>query len=906
MRGASLVRALARVLLRLYPASFRARHGAAYVDTAVHIWRRECERSAAPWAILRVFRRLSVDTLLAAPRAHRFERGQRATDHRGGGGAFFSWLDFKLGLRMLGRYPGLTVVGGLAIAFAIWVGVGTFELTKQWISPDLKLPAADRLVGIDLWDRVERQTDYGMLYELALWRDELESVEELSAFRMTDRNLVSELATSGAPVNVAEVTASSFRATRVPARFGRFLTDEDERPGAPGVVVIGHALWQERFGGANVIGQEVRLDDVPATIVGIMPAGYAFPVHHEAWVPLRVDAALEPGGGPAIRVFGRLTGSATLDDARTELSYLGSRVATAHPGPRAQVQPRVLPYARSIVTLSPGDFAGLRWVNVAVLLLLALACGNVALLIFARAATRESEIVVRTALGASRGRIIAQLFVEALVLGTVGALLGIVAARYGMRFAIAMMDANMGPLPFWVNAELSAPTLFYAAVLTILAALLAGVVPALRITRAIGTRLRQAGPGGGGLKFSGAWTVVIIAQIALSVTGPVTALLIWRATAPLTSYEVGFPEREYLSAGIRLEDEDVSGAPLDTAPEAFAERYARTLEELDVLLSSDPAIAGVTFATRVPRNYHPSERIELREHAVTSQDSAIRYYAKLISVAVDYFELLGAEIRTGRGFGASDAAGDQNVVVVNESFVTEILRGRNPIGRQIRHVTWNAKPDERQPEAWYEIVGVVSDVGTYHEGTQAALYFPLQGTNYPAHAIIRVHGEPMAQLTNVRRIANTAEPTLRLHELAPMTAIARGFERFQATLVRIALFVSAVSLLLSLAGIYSVMSFAVSRRTREIGVRVALGADARRVTLAIFRRPLLQLGTGVLIGALLVTTLVRRLIGELSAGEAAALVGYVGVMTAICMLACVVPTRRALAVEPTEALRADD
>lgn len=906
MRGASLVRAIARVLLRLYPASFRARHGDAYLDTAVHIWTRERGYSAAPWALLRVLYRLCIDTLAAAPRAHRTERAQRATDRRSGGGAIFSWLDFKLGLRMLGRYPGLTVVGGLAIAFAIWVGVGTFELTKQWISPDLKLPAADRLVGIDLWDRVEREPDYGMVYEHALWRDEVESVEELSAFRMTDRNLVSELAASGAPVNVAEVTASSFRATRVPARFGRFLTEEDERPGAPDVVVIGHALWQERFGGANVIGQEVRLDDVPTTIVGIMPAGYAFPVHHEAWIPLRLDAALEPGAGPAIRIFGRLADGATLPDARTELGYLGARVAAAHPDARARVQPRVLPYARSIVTLSPGDFAGLRWVNVAVLLLLALACGNVALLIFARAATRESEIVVRTALGASRGRIIAQLFVEALVLGTVGALLGIVAARYGMRFAISMMDANMGPLPFWVNADLSAPTLFYAALLTILAALLAGVIPALRITRAIGTRLRQAGPGGGGLKFSGAWTGVIIAQIALTVTAPVTALLIWRATAPLTSYEVGFPEDEYLSAGIRLGREGDSGAPLDSSPEAFARRHAKTLEELDVRLSSEPGIAGVTFATRVPRSYHPSERIELLADAAVAQDTGVTHYAKTIAVAVDYFELLGAGIRTGRGFGASDAAGNRHVVVVNESFVAEVLRGRNPIGQQIRQVPWNAQPDERHPEPWHEIVGVVSDVGTYHEGAQAALYFPLPATTYPVHAIIRVHGEPMTQLTNVRQIASAAEPTLRLHELAPMTAIARGFERFQATLVRIALFVSAVSLLLSLAGIYSVMSFAVSRRTREIGVRVALGADARRITLAIFRRPLIQLGMGVLIGALLVTTLVRRLIGELSAGEAAALVGYVGVMTAICMLACVVPTRRALAVEPTEALRADE
>jgi putative ABC transport system permease protein len=902
-RGASFVAGVARVLLRFYPASFRGQFGAAFVDAASHLWQRERAHASAAAALLRVLWLLALDTLRAAPRAHRAERGHFRNGRAPQFMHVFSWLDFKLGLRMLARYPVLTIVGGLAIAFAIWVGVGTFELTKQWIRPDLKLPEASRLVGVDLWHQIEQEPDYRALYEFTRWRDELRTLAELSAFRMAERNLVSSAA-GGAPVNVAEMTASSFRTTRVPAQLGRWITEEDEQPGAAAVVVIGHALWQERFGGADVIGREVRLDDVATTIVGVMPEGYAFPVYHEAWVPLRVNAAaLEPGAGPAIRVFGRLADGATLADAQAELSYLGSRVAAEHPAARAQLLPRVLPYTRSIITLSPGDFAGLRWINVAVLLLLALACGNVALLIFARAATRESEIVVRSALGASRGRIIAQLFVEAIVLGAVGAAIGIAAARFGLRFAITLMDVNMGPLPFWVNAQLSAPTLLYAALLTVLTAILAGVIPARRITRGIGTRLRQAGSGGG-LKFSGPWTAVIIAQIALTVIGPITALLIWRATAPLTTYDVGFPEHEYLSAGIRLSAED-DMAP-DTSPAAFQQRYTRTLEELDRRLSADAAIAGVTFATRLPRMYHPSEHIELFEDATTRHDSAVAHYAKTLAVAADYFDLLGANIVAGHGFSASDAAAVRRVVVVNESFVAEILRGRNPIGHQVRRVPWNADPDATHPEPWHEIVGVVRDVGTYHEGGQAALYYPLQPTMYPAHAIVKVRGEPTAQLTNVRAVANAVEPALRLHELAPMTEIGRGFERFQATLVRIALFVSGVSLLLSLAGIYAVMSFAVSRRTREIGIRVALGADARRVTLAVFRRPLAQLGSGILVGAIIITALVQRLLGGISPGEAAALIGYTATMTAICMLACVVPTRRALSVQPTEALRAEE
>jgi hypothetical protein len=230
--GASFVRVVARALLRLYPSSFRERYGASFIDAAEHIRARESAHTLPPFALLRVVGSLLHDTLRAAPAAHRAERAHRRAARIGGIATGFSMLDFKLGLRMLARYPGLTVVGGLAIAFAIWVGVGTFELTKQWIRPDLNLPVASRLVGLDLWRQAEQSPDYRMLYEFGRWRDELRSADELSAFRMSERNLMST-GGGGEPVAVAEVTPSTFRATRVPARLGRFITAEDEQPGAP-------------------------------------------------------------------------------------------------------------------------------------------------------------------------------------------------------------------------------------------------------------------------------------------------------------------------------------------------------------------------------------------------------------------------------------------------------------------------------------------------------------------------------------------------------------------------------------------------------------------------------------------------------------------------------------------------
>jgi putative ABC transport system permease protein len=896
-RESRFARGLARVLLTFYPADFRERHAELYIDTTAHIWERERARAGAPGAVLRMLWIMLSDTIRAAPRAHRGGRAPR-------GGPQFSLLDFKLGARMLARYPVLTVVGGLAIAFGICVGAGTFELTKQWISPDLNLPSADRIVGIELWDQAEQRAEERMLYDFARWRSELRTIEHVSAFRESTRNLITD-SVGGEPVTVAAVTASSFLVTRVPARLGRYLSEEDAQPEAPAVVVIGHELWQERFGGANVIGRDVKLDNVTSTIVGVMPEEYAFPIYHQAWVPLRTNALLmEPDQGPAIHVFGRLADNADMDDAQAELNFIGGRIAAEHAERRGQLRPRVLPYARSIITLTPGDFAGLKSVNVAVLLLIALACGNVALLIFARAATRESEIVVRSALGASRGRIISQLFVEALLLGSVGALLGLAAARYGIGFAATMIDLNMGPLPFWVNAEMSTPTLLYAALLTVFSAFLAGVVPALRVTRGIGARLRQASSGAGGLKFSGVWTVVIVGQIALTVVAPVTVLMIWREASKLTQYDLKFNEQEYLSAEVHIEEQDEFGAPLDSSFSAFQTRYGNALVELDRRMSADPAFAGVTFATRLPGMYHPEQRIELQNESPAQQDSLLEFYVKHVSADADYFDVLGARVVSGRGLHATDAARSSNVVIVNQSFVNDVLRGHNPIGRRLRPAPSTADP-AAPPAPWYEIVGVVTDVGTYHEGSQAALYYPLRMTTYPVHALARVRGEPAALPPRMRTIANAVDPTLRLHELASMSEAEAGVERLLAMMVKIPLAMSAVSLLLSLAGIYAIMAFAVSRRTREIGVRVALGARPAQVTLAVFRRPLIQLAIGISVGAYLVTAIIRRFAGELSAGEIASLVAYTAVMTGICLMACIVPTRRALSVEPTEALRAE-
>jgi hypothetical protein len=302
--------------------------------------------------------------------------------------------------------------------------------------------------------------------------------------------------------------------------------------------------------------------------------------------------------------------------------------------------------------------------------------------------------------------------------------------------------------------------------------------------------------------------------------------------------------------------------------------------------------------------YHPEYLIDVVEDAPAPRDSILDLSVKGVAVDLDYLELLGAPILAGRAFHAGDVNAGQRVVIVNQSFVGEVLRGRNAVGRRVRfkNVQYHGA---LAPEAgpWYEIVGVVRDLGMYHEGGRAGLYHPLATGSDRVHMVVKMNGDPAAFAPRLRAVASAVDPSLRLHDVRPLSELAAGMLRAIITIVRSALLVSALALFLSLAAIYATMSFAVSRRTREIGIRVALGASARRLLFAVFRRPLTQVTLGIVAGGFLAAAVIRIGAGSFSARELALVTAYAALMMAVCMLACIVPTLRALRIEPTQALK---
>jgi len=815
----------------------------------------------------------------------------------------FSWLDLKLGSRMLLRYPVLTIVGGLSMAFAIWVGAGTFEALRQLVFPVIPLPESDRIVVLQNWDAAASQPELRATRDFVAWRAALESVDDLAAYRTVARNLMIAEGLAE-PVFTAEVTASAFRALRVPPVLGRALVDMDERADAPPVAVIGYRLWQARFqGDSSVVGRTVRIAGVPATIVGVMPDGFAFPRSQELWVPLRIDVAGHaPRQGMAIRIFGRLAPGATLARARAELSHLGGNAASDFPQTHQHLRPQLFTFAESVRAMDgPGGALTLLTGNVFVMMLLVLVCVNVGLLMFARAATRESEIIVRSALGASRRRIVMQLFAEALVLGTVAAVVGLAAAGWGVRWGMDLMRAELtdgsGNFAFWMDGRLSPLTFVYTALLTLLAAAIAGILPGLKITRNLGDRLKRASAGAGGAQFGGVWTAVIVLQLAVTMGFPVATFFVRRGAVQLATQPLPFPVDQYLS--VRLDMEPLSPEPgADTSAAAFRARYVAAARTLEARLESEPGVTGVAFAQHLPQQYHPNNQVEVDEGAVAAQDERGH---RVGSSRVDpkYLDVLGVSMLSGRWFSTSEASPDARVAVVNKAFVDRVMGGRNPIGRRIRYV-WDP-----EPQPWFEIIGVAPDMGIRSGWGPAGIYLPLaRASMYPLNVAIHVRGDPQAFAPRLRAIATDMDETLRLTNLMPLKDVVNGEVRFQAFWVRLTTIVSAMVLVLSLVSIYAVMSFAVSRRTREIGVRVALGGSPWHILRAVFRQPMRQLGLGLLAGTLLVWVLTGGTDnGVPTPTELLTLGAYTALMALVCLIACVVPTRRALAVQPTEALR---
>jgi predicted permease len=875
--------AMIRRLVRLYPRSWRDR----YEDEFVALLEQHPATVGA-----------CADVVLGAAIARgRAIRGVKFDSLR------FSTLDLRLAGRMLVKHPALTVIATIAIAFAIAVGAVGFEIARQALWPTIPLPDGNAIVALRSWNVADNVAIAASRHDYEVWRDGLSTIADLSAVETEERSIAVGDGI-GQPEIVANVTSSTFALTRVPALMGRTLLATDERGAADPVVVVGYDFWKRRLdGAADAVGRIIRISGTPVTIVGVMPRGYGFPLANGIWRPLHLDRL--PEGSPALRyVFGRLAPGHARAEAAAQVAAVGTRATTMYPETHKNVRLHIVSLPDAVSYWDEHVPLLLASMNVFLVLLAALLCGNVAMLLFARAVSRERELVVRSALGASRGRLIMQLFAEALLLSAVGAGVGLLAARFVLAATWTTIEAGeFGRLPFWIDTSLSTTTILYAAGLTLFAATIVGVVPAFKVTSgSTDRRLRAASSGGGRLQFGGVWTVVIVAQVALTTMLPVPLIGVGAGFVHARNNQAGFAAEEFLTATLAIDRLDGAAASGDTVPAVRAARVDARYRALADRLRQEPGVLDVTYADQMPLMRLRWRAIEAEgSPANTGNDHCIpNYCAGVVSVDPRFFDVVGAPVISGRGLMTADAEQKTRAVVVNEFFVQRVLQGRNPIGSRIRFPFAH----DSTADAWYQVVGVVPNLGvSENEGDwgRASVYQArLPSETGTLRVAIHVRGDPQGFATRLRELAQAIDPAFRVIDPKPLPHLGDSSAAFWLGLL---VGLTSVTLMLSLAGVYAVTAFAVAKRTREIGVRVALGARPLHVLTTVFKRPAVQVALGIGIGAIFALAIFTQ--GEFDVRLADLGRTAVFALSTIlcCVLACVVPTRRALRIQPTDALR---
>ena len=796
------------------------------------------------------------------------------------------WLDAKLGGRMLRKSWGLTLVGGLAMAITIGLGASIFNIWDTFAGTRLPLDEGDRVVAIQPFDRAaQRFYTTTPLADFTRWRETLTSVEQVSAMRSIDRTVLTRDGAIG-PVRAAEMTASAFQLARVQPLLGRTLIDQDARIGAEPVAVIGYQLWQSAFSSdPAVLGQRIQIANTPHIIVGVMPDQFRFPMNQRLWIPLRAEPSGDTGSATDVFVFARLAPGATRASAQSELATVGMLPRAAVRQTAASLDARVVPYAAGFF---PEVHAN-SWAGSLIFLLGALflipPCANIAILVYARTVTRREEFAARTALGASRGRIVMQVFVELLVLAAGAGIVGFLLARQfsGRLSQIVMPMLRPENLPFWMDFTPSLFTILCVAGLSVLAAAIAGGVPAFHATgRWRRSGLAALGSRGSGPRLGKTWVALLATQVALTLAIlPSAAEMIWGIFRP-TIVGPGLPVEQFLTASLLMEG--------DTS------RFNVLTSEAVRQLLSETGITGVTLSAAKLME-EPAARIEVEGRPASDDD------ARFNLVDDQFFNVFGARFLAGRNFDARDFRPGSTPLIVNRSFVTEILGDGNGLGRRVRYGRIEDSTPLQPPPGWNEIIGVVEDFPGSNDGPM--MFHPM---TMPAHDVsLTIHAASGVGLAadRLRAVAARLDPQLRVGRLRSLEEMYWQRRSLDHTFGFVLGSVVVIVVLFSMAGMYTLMAFIVAQRWREIGVRSALGAQPRRLLGGIFGRAVVPLTIGAFVGCALALLLHSWLpIAEAGGRSIPGIVPLSAVLMIMAgLLAVAGPARRAIRIDPTEALR---
>jgi len=814
--------------------------------------------------------------------------------------------DARLGMRLLARQPLLTAVAMLALGLGIPASLSIFHMVDVMYSP-LPVPEGERVMGIREWDAAPHDPVPTSIHDYERWREELQSFEAVGAVRSYSMN-VHAGDPSVPPVMGAEITASGLDLLRVRPLLGRLLGPEDQIPGAPDVVLLREDLWRARFGGdPEIVGRSIRIGGDSYTVVGVLPADFRFALDDQVWMPLRARAVDYPvGGGPRLKVFGRLAPGVDRETAGTEMLNLTARR-------RADDPDRLRTITGEVVTvpgllMEQGEFfeGNPDWalMKLVVFSLLFLVCGNVGVLVLARTSSRAKEITIRTALGASRGRIVVQVFVETLVLGLAATGLGLLAAEFVARELAALI----GPfgLQYWMDLGLTPGIILSALGLAVCASAVAGVLPAIRATGGqVRANLQRVAAGGSSVRFGLGSSLLIVTEVVLAIGFLAVGGILVQSGFRNTSGDWGFDRDDYAVGTVRLPLAEAGLARSDSAParSTVAQLREGVLEEL----REEPGVVGVGLGSSLPGGTGGGWPVIVEGEPEEEPVRTARQW-----VHVGFFEGLGRPILAGRDFDGSDVEVESgrypDRVIVSTSFVDQVLGGRQPIGRRFRYRT---PTDTTGADAtWYQIVGVVGPFGVnvVNPRRDAAVYHPLSAADVrPARYLVEVSGDSRAFAPRFRELVAGVDPEATVTDAVPLGTIIESELTFFRLVAALTVALAGIAFLLSVSGLYALMSFTVSQRTREIGIRAALGASALDIMSTIAGRAAAQLAIGLALGAVWAWVLLADVLGvdtlAVPVDIPLTIAGTLVCAALVGVVACLSPTLRGLRIEPTEALR---
>ncbi len=811
--------------------------------------------------------------------------------------------DLRYALRALRRTPGFTVAAVTALALGIGASTTIFTVVNGVLLRPLQYEAPDRLANIwnDLGEGAQSLPAVSPL-DFRDYKQRSRSFEDFAAAAEGNvANLRGNLTGDGEPerADIVTVTANFFPLLGVRPILGRQFLPEEEVVNGPHVVMLSHRLWQRRFAGdPALVGKTIQVDGVGHEVIGVLPPDFSLQLPAEAfqvtdgdlWAPIQFDYGTPlPRNLTFFTVFGRLAPGVTFAQAQAEMNLIAEQFRSEfkeHAASKLRI--RVVPLHYDVVKHARPALLILLG---AVGMVLLIACANVANLLLVRGTTRQAEFALRTALGASRGAMVRQVLTESLLLAVAGGALGLAITVAALGVLRRLHPAN---LPRLAEVQLDATVLLFTAAICATTALLFGLVPALRAAAADPQEQLKVGgrSGTAGARRRGR-NLLIVAEVALSVMLLVGAGLLIRSFLALQRVDPGYDAADVLTFELSMPFGKYQGGG---ARRAFFRDLSGRLEAL-------PGITRVGIVSQLPlTGSGPLSPFAYNEETARNFESVT---ADGRQISPEYFEAMDAQLIAGRTFTYQDSAGTPPVIIVDESLANLAWPGENPVGKQLQLAPTG------EENAFSEVVGVVEHM-RQHDLTRNILhqiYYPIgQGTPTVMTFVVETALDPASLVPSVRQTVESMDPDLPVSRLTPMSAYlseGRAQARFSLVLMTV---LGAAALLLTAVGVFGVISYSVSQRTREFGIRLALGEDPRQTKLSVvlggMRLVLLSIGIG-LAGSLVVTRLIAGLLYEVRPADPITFAGIGLLLAVVALLACYLPARRATRVDPALTLRSE-